>query len=253
MNYYDQFTDEEKEELNTIVYLHDCKLDLVNKAIEIYLRHQQEVETNKCIAKSAIPCPFCGSKEIAEQDPGKGNHYMQCLECEAKGPNAYDPCGAWNERFTFIHKEEPGEDFYKPQIIGNVMKWKNENYFILPKNPSENICEGCQFKRGKLCKLRAEYGNKSCNWKYHSIVKNFKDIKITDELATMRTKENPIYVMVNVPVTASMDRTEWSKKPVKLIGVIRYSDTNIAHFTSSGVWDKCRLATYEELEKWLKK
>jgi len=43
-------------------------------------------------------CPFCGSHEVEEKESGRGDHWVECLKCEARGPNAYYPEGAWNTR-----------------------------------------------------------------------------------------------------------------------------------------------------------
>ena len=42
------------------------------------------------------PCPFCGSKNVADM-----NGWVQCLNCNASGPDNYDhlkAVEAWNKR-----------------------------------------------------------------------------------------------------------------------------------------------------------
>lgn len=44
------------------------------------------------------PCPFCGSTDIEECDPGCGVHFIECHNCETRGPRSFYPEGPWNKR-----------------------------------------------------------------------------------------------------------------------------------------------------------
>ena len=113
-----------------------------------------------------------------------------------------------------------------PEIIGNVMRWNNDNWLESSFVPPE-------YQRNSRQHLH------DCK-----VYINFDDVPITDALARMRTDDQPIWVMV----WDNNTHTEIGE----LYGVNRKRLVYPYIIERMGVvneWQYCRLATVDDLKK----
>ena len=116
-----------------------------------------------------------------------------------------------------------------PEIIGNVMRWNNDNWLESSFVPPE-------YQRNSRQHLH------DCK-----VYINFDDVPITDALARMRTDDQPIWVMVRdyVDIKENLEQ-------LVAVGCFDKSKTSyktLDHNNLVGGYRYCRLANIDDLKK----
>ena len=136
-----------------------------------------------------------------------------------------------NETVECVIDERSIIDYFKkgessdPEIIGNVMRWKCKDYLEADFVPDDGKARVFLNKCGK-------------KWTF------FEMIEITDELACMRKKDQPIWVMV-------CDYLNQKGVLEQLVCVVVEEDSKYKSLHNGVVYGRtyCRLANIDDLKK----